>query len=268
MIGNIFFDIIIDNIFDNAYHRLDSNLRSAKNVQGNGSRMALVTEMAKTPRARKNGGTPTEVIVRAMEEDIVLGRLHPRERLIEDDLCARFDVSRHALRQALAELERMGLIQRIPNRGAQVRKMSIEEIQQLYALRELLETTAAAQIPLPVAEDQLAELRTIQDRHDRAVNDEDLVGVFRSNHEFHRKLFSLCENVFLSDAIENYAQQAHGVRFMVLTNREDRAKARDEHHAILAALAEGDQARLVKLCRDHLPASIAAYLAFSAPHAS
>lgn len=229
--------------------------------------MASVTEMAKAPKVRKSGGMPTEDIVRAMEEDIVLGHLHPRERLIEDDLCARFDVSRHVLRQALSELERMGLIHRIPNRGAQVRKMSIEEVKQLYTLRELLETTAASQIPLPIDEEQLAELRVIQDRHDRAVQDADLVGVFRSNHEFHRKLFSLCENSFLSGAIENYAQQAHGVRFMALTNRDDRAKARDEHHAILAALAGDDQAKLVQLCRDHLPASVAAYLAFSSSHA-
>src|SRR5260370_30250322 len=47
-------------------------------------------------------------MVAALEEDVVFGRLHPRERLVEDDLMARFDVKRHIAREALAALDRMG----------------------------------------------------------------------------------------------------------------------------------------------------------------
>ena len=52
---------------------------------------------------------------RRIEEDIVLGRRHPRERLIEQDLCDLFETHRGDVRPALFELERMGLIDRIPS---------------------------------------------------------------------------------------------------------------------------------------------------------
>lgn len=46
--------------------------------------------------------------VATLEEDIVFGRLHPRERLTEDELMARFDMKSHAVRQVLVELELLG----------------------------------------------------------------------------------------------------------------------------------------------------------------
>src|ERR1043165_9801722 len=54
-------------------------------------------------------------IVQRLEEEIALGLLSPRERLVEDDLLARFNVKRHVVRQALAELELMGMVIRRPN---------------------------------------------------------------------------------------------------------------------------------------------------------
>jgi DNA-binding GntR family transcriptional regulator len=61
------------------------------------------------------------VIARRIEEDIVLGRRQPRERLIEQDLCDLFQTHRGDVRLALFELEKKGLVERIPNRGAMFR---------------------------------------------------------------------------------------------------------------------------------------------------
>lgn len=55
------------------------------------------------------------LVVSTLEEDIVLGRLHPRERLVEDDLMRRFSVKRHVIRQALSDLEQMAVVERAPN---------------------------------------------------------------------------------------------------------------------------------------------------------
>jgi DNA-binding GntR family transcriptional regulator len=49
-------------------------------------------------------------LVSSLEEDIVLGRLHPRERLIEDELMRRFAAKRHVVRRALADLQQMGIV--------------------------------------------------------------------------------------------------------------------------------------------------------------
>src|SRR5690242_12134860 len=67
-------------------------------------------------------------VAQALEEDIVLGWLQPRERLIEEDLATRFEVKRHVVREAIAELERMGLVERVQNKGAAVRMLSPTDV--------------------------------------------------------------------------------------------------------------------------------------------
>src|SRR5690606_32962964 len=145
--------------------------------------------------------------------DIVLGRLHQRERLIEDDLLRRFPVKRHVVRQALMYLERMGLVERIPNRGSRVRSFDVETIGHLSEVRELIETQAARLIPLPLAGESLERLKKIQDRHDQAVEEHDLRLAFRSNIEFHHTLFSFCSNPFLAATVDEYAYRTHAIRF-------------------------------------------------------
>ena len=54
-------------------------------------------------------------VIERLEEDIVFGRRRPRERLVEEDLVAQFGAKKHVIRQALAELERMGLVERKRN---------------------------------------------------------------------------------------------------------------------------------------------------------
>ena len=65
--------------------------------------------------ARREGAGGCVVIARSIEEDIVLGRRQPRERLVEQDLCELFQTHRGDVRLALFELEKKGLVERIPN---------------------------------------------------------------------------------------------------------------------------------------------------------
>jgi DNA-binding GntR family transcriptional regulator len=205
-------------------------------------------------------GSTLEEIVSSLEEDIVLGELLPRERLVEDALLARFGAKRHVIRQALVQLDRMGLIERVPNRGAQVRAYSPLEVEQLYELRELLETQAALQIRFPIDPAMLCEIEAIQAIHDRSVQDVDYVGIFRSNLAFHKLLFSFCANPFLAQAIDSASQRAHSIRFASLKDAQAREMARNEHHAMIDALKQGDGAMLARLCRMHLPTSKTFYL--------
>src|SRR6202035_5532812 len=82
------------------------------------------------------------MIAKRIEEDIVLGRRQPRERLVEQDLCDLFQTHRGDVRLALFELEKKGLVERIPNRGAMVRGLTPLEVKEIYAVREELEVMA------------------------------------------------------------------------------------------------------------------------------
>src|SRR6202142_1242574 len=153
-----------------------------------------------------------DVIATRLEEDIVLGRRHPRERLIEQDLCEQFNTHRADVRLAFFELEKKGIIQRIPNRGAIVRDLSPQEVMQIYEVREELEVMAVRILPFPVARADIDKLDEIQLKYSAAIDSGDLLDVFYGNLHFHRTLYELCGNTCLIETIEQLAQKVYGIR--------------------------------------------------------
>lgn len=200
-------------------------------------------------------------IAATLEEEIVLGWLMPRERLVEEELAERLGVKRHVVREALAELERVGLVERVPNRGAFVKLLDPAEVRQIYAVREALETLAAEHIPLPASPELVAGLKDIQELHGAAVTAGDGRAAFRANMAFHEMLFGACGNPHLVDLIQSMAQKVHGARSITAASPHHLALARDEHLAMIEALAAGERTRLVTLCRQHLGPSRDAYIA-------
>ena len=198
-------------------------------------------------------------IVPILEEDIIFGRLAPRERLVEDDMMQRFEVKRHVVRQALMRLERMGLVTRERNKGAFVRDFSLHELEEVYEMRELLQERAVARMPLPAPSTLIARLRHIQADHAAAVNAWDLPAIYRLNNDFHEALFGTCGNRHLADAIEHYTWLAHAVRSYRMINRELLADAPMEHAQMVDALEAGDREELKRLCAEHILPSKDAY---------
>jgi len=101
-----------------------------------------------------------ETVVQALRQEILEGERPGGQRLVEQELTARYGVARHTLRAALRELGSEGLVRIEPNRGARVTRLSAEEIVELYELRTALEVEAArlalqrhrGRLPAPVHE--------------------------------------------------------------------------------------------------------------------
>ena len=201
------------------------------------------------------------LLVEKLEEEIVLGYLHPRERLIEEQLAVRFEAKRHVVRDALIELSRIGLVDRHPNRGASVVDLKPTDVEQIYYMREMLEANAIGLMPLPISHKVLAPLVRIQERHDAATRAGDARSMFRINIEFHREMFSYCGNRYLCDAIEQFGQKSHGVRSLAITQAGYNRRAGEDHWKIIKAFKSSDREKLLKLSRAHIGASRDAYIA-------
>jgi len=210
--------------------------------------------------ARKPSTHQVREIVKMLEEQIVLGWLMPRERLVEEKLTAQFACKKHVVREAIFELERAGLVEHVPNKGATVRLLSPEEVRQIYSVREALEVLAAEQIPLPASPTLIAELTDIQTTHTDAVAAKDYRAAFHANMAFHECLFAACGNPYLAEMIRNSAHKVHGARFYTSASEPHLIRARDEHWEMISALEKGCRDSLVNLCRTHIGPSLEAYL--------
>ena len=200
------------------------------------------------------------VIARSIEEDVVLGRRQPKERLIEQDLCEQFQTHRGDVRLALFELEKKGLVDRIRNRGAFVRGLTPAEVTEIYAVREELEVMAVRAIPFPVAPKHIERLQELQREHSTAIAAGDLLTVFYSNLGFHRFLFGLCGNACLIETIDLLAQKVYGIRSYANAFPDSLDRARRDHLDMIKALRASRRDELVELSRRHLRPSPEAYI--------
>jgi DNA-binding GntR family transcriptional regulator len=199
-------------------------------------------------------------IANRLEEDIALGRILPRERLIEEELALRFGVNRHVIRQALMDLETIGLVIRQKNKGAMVRDLTPEDVINIYAVRELLEGKAAELIPLPTPPEVVARLKDIQQCHSKAADAGEFANVFRLNLLFHKTFFAACGNPHLADAIQHFALKAHIARSLTVGDPKLLKRAIEEHAEMVRYLERGDRANLVRLAVEHIIPSRDAYL--------
>ena len=223
-------------------------------------RSAVRAAKARQPMPSRPREPAAAIIAKRIEEDIVLGRRQPRERLVEQDLCDLFQTHRGDVRLALFELEKKGLVGRIPNRGALVRGLTPREVREIYAVREELEVMAVRIIPFPVETAAIERLEELQRRHASAIATGDLLTVFYSNLSFHQLLFGLCGNACLIETIDLLAQKVYGIRSYANAFPDALDRARQDHQDMIRALRDSRRSELEALTRRHLQPAPEAYI--------
>jgi len=199
-------------------------------------------------------------IVRTREEDIIFGRLAPGARLTADSLLSRCPVTRHFVRQALVQLEQMGIVVRERNKGATVRSLTADEVQQIYAVRELIQRQAALMIALPASPDLISELLLIHQEHGQHIRNGYLRGVHETNDRFHLTLFGACGNRYLVQMIELYMRYSLPVRANSMADRAALDISHSQHKVMIDMLSGHDNWALAQLCVDHLQPSKRRYI--------
>ncbi|GGB04466.1 GntR family transcriptional regulator [Brucella endophytica] len=193
-----------------------------------------------------------EAVYRDLQRKIISGVCHPRERLIEDEIMARTGATRHGVRRAFDELERVGLVIRQPNKGVHVRDYSVREVEELYEIRECLETQAARHFSKPASPEIVAALMKVATRHRDASRAQRFSEIFLLNNQFHEMLYAEAGNRRLAEAIQHYTFSTHPIRTRAFPNEEMREVAIKDHFAMIDAIRDGDSDRLAEIIRSHI----------------
>ena len=216
-------------------------------------------------RARDDGaalsGEPgRRAAVERLREAILGGDMAPGQRLVEEELAGMLAVTRASLRAALFDLTAEGLVERIPNRGARVRVITLDEAVAITECRMALEGLCAAKAAERVTEAQAGRLRELGEDLERSVADGELLKYSALNHELHRLIREMSGQTVAAALLERLNGQLVRHQFQ-LSLRPGRPQASlPEHLAIISAITERRPAEAEAVARRHLRSVIAALL--------
>lgn len=135
--------------------------------------------------------------------NILSGDFAPGQRLVESDLSETFNSSRGAVRSALIDLTHEGLVERIANRGARVRTVSVEEAVALTEVRMVVEGLCAAKAAENVTDDQIDQLRDIGRRMQDAVRNGEIMVYSQLNTALHDRICEISDQPAAAEVLSN-----------------------------------------------------------------
>jgi len=199
-------------------------------------------------RADVSNSTLQERIAALLERDIVEGRVAPGQRLLQNELASRFNVSHIPVREALRTLGARGLVDISPQRGARAAAFSAEEIHDILEVRILLETAALkAAIPRLERSDFVALAQAI-----RYIDIErDPARWPALNRAFHMALYRPAKRPALLRLIAQLHDDPRCARVAhIITS--DRRKSNLEHQSLVDAARRGAITEAAALLRSHI----------------
>lgn len=210
------------------------------------ARKRLAKDGSSAPAGEPRG----ETAYLKLKEAIRTGELKPGQRVRESEMAARLDVSRTPVREAFRRLEADGLLSFAPYRGMVISELDHQAVMELYFMREVLEGTAAG---LAARRASDAEIQILQELVSLDPGSKGrAVAVAGHNRRFHGSLYHAAHNRYLLKTL-NVLQDAMallGPTTMEVPGRSDEAK--QEHCAIVAAIADKDAELAERLMREHI----------------
>lgn len=203
-------------------------------------------------------------IVDAVRDAIYSGRLRPGDTLLELQLARDFQVSQTPVREALFQLERLGLVRRVPNKGTFVSHLTLEEVDERLQVRSHLEVMAAQHAALRLQPEDVTTLERHVEEISAAILRNDYFESFKADLEFHRCVWNVAGNKTLYSVLDQIAAPMFAFLSIIRSSRLDNLKrVMHSHQEIVQALIGGDSDSIRNVIQLHFKDS---YDFFIDPH--
>ena len=189
----------------------------------------------------KKRAAPRADLFNVLRERIARHEYLPGAKLLENDLAREFKVSRAHVREAFGALESRGLIQRVPNRGAEVARLDISQMFEIYDVREVLEglcTRLAVQNSKPESWHPLVEM--FGKPMERSVKNGDFEDYIEKLQLLRTRTSEAANNRVLTDMLDSIHDKTRELMRSIIILPGRAAEGLQQHRAVLAAMRKGD----------------------------
>ena len=208
------------------------------------------------PRAAARQARPATLhaeVLAKVRDMITTGELEPGVRLTERVLTEKLGVSRTPLREALKVLAHEGMVELLPNCGARVMRLRLDDARHLFEVIEALESHAGRLACERITEAELAEMKALHHEMHACFLRRELTPYFRLNQAIHDRIVSAARNPMLQAAHAAHCARIRRARYKELQVSSPRWQAAmREHELMIDALSRRDAEALAGVLKDHL----------------
>ena len=194
-----------------------------------------------------------EAALERLRESIILGDLTPGAPLRLEDLAQRLGMSISPIREAVRQLEALGLAEHVPHHGAKVMGLDVEELRELFSIRLAIETMAVRRAAERFDQDDEASARAHLAVYDEARHRADTLAAMREHTAFHFTLYEAARSSWLLRLIRPCWDSCERYRPVLLA---EKGALQDRHEELdvepLSACAAHDPDRAAAALRAHL----------------
>lgn len=195
------------------------------------------------------------------------GALAPGERITQDELAARLQVSRQPVMTALGQLHRQGFVVERGRRGLQVAPIDRARFEAIYEFRTAVEPLAASLAAARASEAQIARGRALVGEGQRAAASGEAGAALLADVAFHGWIYETSGNALIVEAMQTHWQHLRRSMGEVLRRPELAQAVWSEHARILDAIAAGDAAGASAAMSGHVTTAYTRVLGQLAPAA-
>ena len=199
-------------------------------------------------------------LIARLENMILIGSLQPRERLVETSLAKKLNVSRSWVRDALKILEAKGLVEVVPYRGAMVRELTEEEVEETFEIRLVLESLCHRLASKNFTKADSDVLRKIAGRIKDSYRRQNFEEMISANNEFHRYIRELAGNKTLVQMLDQLKGRFYLFNTYAWSSPDVADRLVEEHETYVSALGNKDLKLLDEVAEKHISYSKDLYL--------
>lgn len=208
------------------------------------------------------GQSLVESVHARIRDAICRGVLKPNERLNQDLIAERLNVSRQPVNQALLLLKSQGFVTEVGRRGVMVAPLSLQRVADIYQIRGALDHVAAeGAAALAWSADEVTQGRAMLEVGEQALAAGSAAAIVQADLAFHHHLYRRSGNALLAEVADLLFLHLSRAMLVVLHSGADFHRSWEEHRAIFEAVAAGDGARAAQLSVRHVEAGARAFCA-------
>jgi DNA-binding GntR family transcriptional regulator len=196
-----------------------------------------------------------------LKDAIIKGDLKPGEKLAEEEIAKKLDISRTPVREALHKLAALGFVKIYPNQGIFVNQISIEDLKEVVQIRAILEGFATGVATNLITNKEIISLEKIIEKtkslcKDKVIDKDNVIKYCNYDVEFHNLIMEIARNKRLINILNNLSDLTKNFRIMSFEIPGNIEYSLQSHIKIIEALKSGDSKSAELLVQEHIFDSI------------